>query len=96
MTSPRLMHLFLAVIVSIAPAAAEKMDAQPPCEEVASIGVATMAADGTITLQVRSLPPGPVGYAKLVYAPSHPQYQAILKHIGGLAPGESRPVPPWC
>ncbi len=49
-----------------------------------------MAADGTITLQVRSLPPGPVGHAKLVYAPSHPQYQAILKHIGGLAPGESR------
>ncbi len=36
-----------------------------------------------------------VGDALLTYAPDHPQYQKILTHVGGLRPGESKPVPPW-
>jgi hypothetical protein len=67
-----------------------------PCEQVASIGVATMAADGTITLRVHTLPPGPIGHGMLQYPPTHAQYQEILKHLRSLAPGESKPVPPWC
>jgi len=84
----------LAVMAATAPAQAPQT--QVPCEQVASIGAATMAADGTITLQVHSLPPGPIGHAMLQYPPTHAQYQDILKHLGGLTPGASKPVPPWC
>lgn len=64
--------------------------------EPAAIGTATMAPDGTITLQLRAeLPGGGIGEGVLVYPPNHPQYREILAHIGGLRPGETKPVPPW-
>jgi hypothetical protein len=86
----------IALLAMATAAAAQGPEQQLPCEQVASIGVATMTADGTITMRVRSLPPGPIGEATLEYPPSNPRYQDILKHLGGLAPGESKPVPPWC
>ena len=85
--------LLIALSISTA---AQTQEKRLPCEQVTSIGVATMATDGTITLRVRSLPPGPIGEGMLEYPPSHPQYRDILKHLGGLAPGESESVPPWC
>jgi hypothetical protein len=61
-----------------------------------SIGSATMQADGTIELQLRAQGPGGmVGDALLRYPPTHPQYQTILTHLGGLSPGQSKPVPPF-
>jgi hypothetical protein len=77
-------------------AAADDKKNEPPCESVESIGVAHMAADGEITLRIRSLPPGPIGEALLHYAPDNPQYAAIKEHLGGIAPGEYKPVRPWC
>jgi hypothetical protein len=67
-----------------------------PCEDIDSVGTAKMAADGTITIQLRSLWPDPVAEAQLVYAPDDPQYDEIKHHIGGIAAGEAKPVPPWC
>ncbi len=62
----------------------------------ASIGSATMQSDRVILLQLRAEGEGGmVGDALLTYAPDHPQYQKILTHVGGLRPGESKPVPPW-
>ncbi len=61
-----------------------------------SIGVATMEKDGTIVLQLRAEGPGPmIGDALFKYPPKDPQYAKILNHLGGLRPGESKPVPPW-
>jgi hypothetical protein len=61
-----------------------------------SIGVATMEADGTIVLMLRATAPGGLlGEAQLRYPKGHEQYDAVLKHLGGLRPGESKPVPPW-
>jgi hypothetical protein len=61
-----------------------------------SIGMATMAPDGTIFLDLRAEGPSGVrGDARLTYPPSHPQYREVLAHLGGLAPGERKPVPPW-
>lgn len=55
-----------------------------------------MTEDGTIVLDLRAVSPqGQVGIGRLTYPPSHPQYQEILKHIGGIKPGENKPVPPW-
>jgi hypothetical protein len=68
-------------------------DASPPD---ASIGVATMDADGTIVLDLRATgPDGVRGDAQLRYPRDHKDYAAVLKHLGGLRPGESKPVAPW-
>jgi len=62
----------------------------------ASIGSATMEENGTIVLQLRAeSSDGKIGDALLRYPPDHPQYAEILRHLGGLQKGESKPVPPW-
>jgi len=64
--------------------------------EPASIGVARMLEDGTITLFIRAEGPGSVrGDALLTYERAHPEYATVLKHVGGLQIGEEKPVPPW-
>ena len=64
--------------------------------EETSIGSATMTADGTIVLSLRAEGPGAViGDTQLRYPKNHPDYQKILAHLGGLQPGESKPVSPW-
>jgi hypothetical protein len=60
------------------------------------IGMATMQPDGTIIMDMRAeSDKGDIGIGRLVYSPSDPQYQEILKHLGGLKPGEPKPVPPF-
>jgi hypothetical protein len=38
---------------------------------------------------------GIVGDARLTYPRSHPHYEKVLRHLGGLRPGEMKPVKPW-
>ena len=76
--------------------AAEKSNEPIPCESVESIGVAEMSADGVISLRLRSLSPNPIAEGVLTYAPDDPQYEEIKRHLGGITPGEFKPVPPWC
>jgi hypothetical protein len=60
------------------------------------IGTARMDRDGTIVLDLRAEDDGgAVGVGRLVYAPAHPQYQRVLEHLGGLEPGQSKPVLPF-
>ena len=61
-----------------------------------SIGTATMRGDGAIILSLRAEGPGGiVGDGQVTYPRSHPKYQEVLAHLGGLKPGQSKPVPPW-
>jgi hypothetical protein len=61
-----------------------------------SIGVATMQADGTLVLRLRAeTEDGATGEGYFTYAPGDTDYASVLQHLGGLAPGESKPVPPW-
>jgi hypothetical protein len=89
---------FLVAASCVAPAAAQFKRDLPPvtCATVESIGVAQMAADGTITLHLKSLWPDPAGDSDLTYAPDDPQYDEIKKHLGGIKPGEAKPIPPFC
>ena len=77
-------------------AAAQSAPHVIPCSAIASIGTAEMANDGTITLHLRSLWPDPIAEGELVYAPDDPQYDEIKQHLGGIAPGDKKPVPPLC
>jgi hypothetical protein len=70
-------------------------DARAP-DPSASIGSATMDQAGTIFLQLRAEGPnGLVGDAMFTYKKGDPKYQEIIDHVGGLEPGQSKPVPPW-
>lgn len=62
-----------------------------------SIGEANMLSDGEITLDLYAIDSetGARGHTQLRYPTSHPQYEEILEHLGGLQPGERKPVPPW-
>ena len=81
---------------NFAGAAAADRSQPIPCEDIDSVGRAKMATDGTITLQLRSLWPDPIAESALVFAPDDPQYEEIKHHLGGIEPGESKPVPPFC
>jgi hypothetical protein len=60
------------------------------------IGMAQMAADGTLTLDLEARGcDGEIGHARLVYPVTDPRYRDILAHVGDIRPGESRPVRPW-
>jgi hypothetical protein len=55
-----------------------------------------MEADGTIVLMLRAEGPGgAVGEGMLRYPPGHKDYQMVKQHLGGLTPGQSKPVPPF-
>lgn len=82
----------------IGPAAGQFKKDLPPvtCASLDSIGVADMAADGTITLHLKSLWPDAHEDSDLTYAPDDPQYNEMKQHLGGIDPGQSKPIPPFC
>jgi hypothetical protein len=83
----------LAFLLMTTPAAAVTL--QQDCRGPGSIGTALMGADGTITLNIRSGPGAPLA-GVLASRPGDVNYARILSHVGGMTPGEKKPVPPWC
>jgi hypothetical protein len=61
----------------------------------APIGTARMEPDGTILLDLVARQGAMVGSGRLTYPPGHPDHAMILRHLGGLRPGEVKPVPPF-
>jgi len=74
------------------PAAKAPVQEKAISDAALPIGTATMAGDGAITLDLHS-PDGAEG--RLIYPPSHKQYDAIKRHLPGLKPGGSVVVSPW-
>ena len=77
--------------ITFAPDAARAAEMEQP----KTIGSAKMLDDGTIVLDLRAAGPGMLGEARVTYPPGHPEYQNVLRHLGGLRPGEEKYVPPW-
>lgn len=68
----------------------------PDSDEPADVGMAQMDADGTLRLYLRTeTPDGMVGEAVAVLKPGEARYDATLQHLGGLQPGQSKPIPPF-
>jgi hypothetical protein len=59
------------------------------------IGVAKMDEKHNVTLDLYAREGGLRGVAQFVYPPTHAQYRYVLDHVGGLSPGESKPVRPF-
>ncbi|MCW5746430.1 MAG: hypothetical protein KIT36_09550 [Alphaproteobacteria bacterium] len=92
----RVVAVALASPVATMTASGQAPTAPAQPEAAPSIGVAQMRADGTVVLYLRATGAGgSVGHAVLEYPPAHPQYHDVLRHLGGLQPGEVKPVPPW-
>ncbi|MFZ3360977.1 MAG: hypothetical protein WCA56_02130 [Xanthobacteraceae bacterium] len=88
--------LVIASGFAVTAAAQDKSSDTIPCAAIESIGTAEMSADGVITLHLGSLWPDPIAEGEIRYAPDDPQYEEIKQHLGGIAPGETKPVKPWC
>lgn len=63
-------------------------------QQVEPIGVATMSDDGTIVMLLRTSGPT-IGEARLVYRRDDPHYQEVLRHLGGMRPGQTKLVAPF-
>jgi hypothetical protein len=59
--------------------------------------MAHMLANGTILIGIRA--PGAASdaplQAVLMVEPGDTQYEVVIAHVGGLKPGETKPIPPW-
>lgn len=60
----------------------------------APIGTARLDTDGTLHLTLHA-DQGTPDDTELRFTPDHPRYRELIDHIGNLAPGEEKPVPPW-
>ena len=61
-----------------------------------SIGSASMDYTGTIVLALKRPKTGAGSIdARYECPPGHAHYAELLAHVGGLQPGETKPVPPW-
>lgn len=65
----------------------------PPLPD--SIGVATMSNDRVVTLRLRSANLGMIAEGVFSYKPGDPKYEEIIAHLGGIEPGQQKPVPPF-
>jgi hypothetical protein len=65
----------------------------PPSPAV--IGMATMSSDRTIHLHLWGKSEQGAAHGVFDYKPDDPKYQQILQHLGGITPGQSKPVPPF-
>lgn len=66
-------------------------------ENSRTIGTATMSDCGEISLSLVARDPntGILGHGFIAYAKSHPDYDMIFDHIGGIHSGERKAVPPF-
>jgi hypothetical protein len=86
----------LAALFAFSALAGQESAVPIPCEAIDSVGTAKMSEDGTITLRLHALWPQPYSESEHAYAPGDPHYGFIKRHLGGIAPGQSKPVPPLC
>ncbi len=57
-----------------------------------SIGTATMLTDRSIQLDLRTSLDGGPGHMTQTVKPTDQQYAQVLKRIGGLKPGQTKPI----
>lgn len=75
------------------PSNADRPPAKPQPDNV---GSAYMQDDGTLEMSLRTeTDDGMIGEAFLVIPPSDARYADMVAHLGGIKPGEGRPIPPF-
>lgn len=70
---------------------------RPPAKPVPNnVGSAFMQDDGTLEMSLRTeTEDGTIGEALLVIARDDRRYERMVAHLGGIKPGEGKPIPPF-
>lgn len=58
-------------------------------------GTAVMQDDGTLTLRLRVTSDGKAVSDTIIYKVSDRAYDNVLRHLGGMRPGDTRQFGPW-
>jgi hypothetical protein len=87
--------LAFGVAMAILPLAVSAPVEAQSAPRVQFIGMASMSDDGTVTLRLTRTSDGKPADAIIIYKAGDPRYDEILRHLGGLKPGQIKPVPPW-
>ncbi len=58
-------------------------------------GTAVMQDDGSLTLHLRLTRDGKAVSDTIVYKVSDRAYDNVLRHLGGMSPGDTRQFGPW-
>ncbi len=59
------------------------------------IGIAEMDERGVLDLRLSAASPYGFGGSHFTYFPDDPEYDEVVRHLGGIRPGETKSVPPW-
>jgi hypothetical protein len=87
-----LVVLMLCVASAGSAQEAKTSDARPPMPYT---GTATMLDDGTLSLHLRLTSDGKPIDDTVTYKSSDRAYDDILRHLGGLRPGDTKQFRPW-
>ncbi len=86
------MKLLLALLAVAGCASVKPTDTS---EAPTYLGIAEMRPDRTIVLTMYIDGTGRDAYQVVEYKPTDKYYELVMKHVGGLKPGEQKPVRPW-
>ena len=87
---------FALIMLCAAPAgSAEEIRPSDARRSMPYVGTAVMQDDGTLMLHLRLTNDGKAINDTLVYKVSDHGYDNVLRHLGGLRPGETKPFRPW-
>jgi hypothetical protein len=89
-------HTILMVLALMFVGACTHAGKSTPTKAGDNIGTATMSADRTLHLNLRSVGcDGAEAIGSVNYKTDDPHYFEVMKHIGGIKVGESKPVTAW-
>lgn len=78
------------------PTGPSNVDRPPARPQPENVGSAYMQPDGTLEMSLRTeTEDGTIGEALLVIPKGDPRYADMVKHLGGIGPGEGRTIPPF-
>ncbi|MDR3483759.1 MAG: hypothetical protein P4M05_02485 [Bradyrhizobium sp.] len=90
-----LLAIFMLCIAGASAAQDVKSSAQDARASMPYLGTADMSDDGTLSLHLRLTSDGKPAGDTLTYKVTDRAYDNILRHLGGLSPGETKQFRPW-
>jgi hypothetical protein len=89
----------LAIVALCIAGASTAQDAKPSTQDARAsmpyLGTAAMSDDGTLSLHLRSTSDGKPAGDTLTYKVTDRAYDNVLRHLGGLNPGDTKEFRPW-
>lgn len=91
-----ILHNFAVLALVVSLSACQNISGKDVDNDIGWIGVATIDSEGTITLRLRSQESeGPIAHGLFEYPVDHEKYSDIKSHVGELAVGEWKNIPPF-